>query len=184
MGAGGNYYVPDKPFPRCDPRNRTAFKATYLNEGVVPKGVRPLFRFSLAAKKSSLNRSCAAQSTWMRNPIPAYAGGDEYDPGSGNASADFQFPPLMPDRTRPGKLLGGFGGGRCKVGVACKPGDPNYRRAPAPGIPPIYDNHCTKGSGPGTGIMMDVCPSEAETRAEMFQSATQPFEIHLRVSSK
>ena len=46
------------------------------------------------------------------------------------------------------------------------------RRAPAPGIPPIYDNHCTKGSGPGTGIMMDVCPSEAETRAEMFQSAT------------
>ena len=78
----------------------------------------------------------------------------------------------MPDRTRPGKLLGGFGGGRCKVGVACKPGDPNYRRAPAPGIPPIYDNHCTKGSGPGTGIMMDVCPSEAETRAEMFQSAT------------
>ena len=118
----------------------------------------------------------------MRNPIPAYAAGGEYDPGSGNASADFQFPPLMPDRTRPGKLLGGFGGGRCKVGVACKPGDPNYRRAPAPGIPPIYDNHCTKGSGPGTGIMMDVCPSEAETRAEMFQSATQPFEeIHLFV---
>ena len=110
----------------------------------------------------------------MRNPIPAYAAGGEYDPGSGNASADFQFPPLMPDRTRPGKLLGGFGGGRCKVGVACKPGDPNYRRAPAPGIPPIYDNHCTKGSGPGTGIMMDVCPSEAETRAEMFQSATPP----------
>ena len=45
MGAGGNYYVPDKPFPRCDPRNRTAFKATYVNEGVVPKGVRHLFDF-------------------------------------------------------------------------------------------------------------------------------------------
>ena len=43
--AGGNYYVPDKPFPRCDPRNRTAFKATYVNEGVVPKGVRHLFDF-------------------------------------------------------------------------------------------------------------------------------------------
>ena len=47
MGAGGNYYVPDKPFPRCDPRNRTAFKATYVNEGVVPKGVSPLSDFPI-----------------------------------------------------------------------------------------------------------------------------------------
>jgi hypothetical protein len=93
---------PSEAFPKCDLSNRQKIPAKRLNVGTIPEG-----------------------STWTRNPIPAC---DNVLGGSFNygchvssiedkypiPSADkFQFPPPGDDRSRPGLLLGGFGGGAC-----------------------------------------------------------------------
>lgn len=75
----------------------------------------------------------------MRNPVPACNGFGEFSCGDSTKPSDFQFPPPLSDLTRPGKLLGGFGGGECYVGQGA------------------------------TTVMKEVCGSEAGTRAKMFQ---------------
>jgi hypothetical protein len=96
-------FPPDKWFTEtCDRTNRTAIPAKRISTGTLPKG-----------------------STWTRNPIPACKAefGGAFNVGCHMSSvagkykpvtpSEFQFPPAGADESRPGGLLGGFGGGSC-----------------------------------------------------------------------
>lgn len=94
---------PHQAFPKpCDRTNLTAIPAMRISKGTLPEG-----------------------SSWTRNPIPACHNGfggafnlgchvstvpGKYKPPGASA---FQFPPIGPDKSRPGLLLGGFGVGAC-----------------------------------------------------------------------
>lgn len=80
-------------FQAPDPKNRTAIPLVTVNEGTIPKG-----------------------STWARNPIPhckALAGGAFGQTNLDGTCDEYQFPPAIEDRMRPGHQLAGFGASSC-----------------------------------------------------------------------